>query len=631
MNAESEKKNEENEEIIDTSSMSEGKRAALELAEASRQADWEHASFAADLFMGKAPFGLLHPFPAQSEEDEHAGDAFLQKLEVLLREKTDPDKIDEEGEIPPEVIKELADMGAFGIKVSKEYGGLGLSQVNYSRAAILLGSHCGNLTALLSAHQSIGVPQPLKLFGTEEQKKKYLPRVAGGEISAFALTEEGVGSDPAKMTTTAEPMDGGSHFVINGSKLWCTNGTCAGLLVVMAKTPDKEIKGRKKSQITAFIVEADSPGIKVEHRCRFMGLRSLYNAVISFKDVKVPRENIILAEGKGLKVALSTLNTGRLTLPAGCTGLAKRCLEITRKWAAEREQWGAPIGHHAAIADKIAHMAATVFAMESMTLLTSSLVDRGNADIRLEAAMCKLYGSEAAWDIVDEAMQIRGGRGYETSASLKGRGEQGIAMERFMRDCRINRIFEGSTEIMHLFIAREALDPHLKIGAAAMDSRLPSGERLRGALKAAGFYAGWYPKTWLPTGVQGGESLHPGLHRHAAWVTRTSRRLARTLFHAMAKHGPKLEREQMLLGRLVLTGTELFALSASCSRAQHLINKGTDPAKLLPLVDLYAGQTKLKTDAWFRGVGKNTDRQGYKLARQVLEGGYTWLEEGMVE
>src|SRR5204862_2120075 len=220
---------------------------------------------------------------------------------------------------------------------------------------------------------------------------------------------------------------------------------------------------------------------------------------VRFNNVRVPRENILMTEGKGLRVALSTLNTGRLTLPAACVGLSKRCLEIVKQWANERVQWGAPIGKHAAIADKIARMAANTFAMEAMTLYSASLVDRDKkADVRLEAAMCKLWGSEMAWEIVNDTMQIRGGRGYETADSLKTRGEEPVPVERFFRDSRINTIFEGSSEIMRLFIAREALDPHLKISAAALNSKLPLSQRLRAAAKAAMFYARWYPKQWLP-------------------------------------------------------------------------------------------------------------------------------------
>src|SRR5437870_2202769 len=220
------------ESIIDTSKMSPEQRAALELTEAAREVTRE--TFAGGLVLGRFDLAALHPFPQQSHEDRDQGDAFLGRLGSFLRNETDPDEIDATGEIPESVFDGLAKLGAFGIKVPAKYGGLGLSQTNYCRAAILLGSHCGNLTALLSAHQSIGVPQPLLLFGTEEQKQRFLPRVAAGEVSAFALTEPKVGSDPAKMETHAEPTVDGRHFILNGEKLWCTNGTRAGVLVVMA-------------------------------------------------------------------------------------------------------------------------------------------------------------------------------------------------------------------------------------------------------------------------------------------------------------------------------------------------------------------------------------------------------------
>jgi alkylation response protein AidB-like acyl-CoA dehydrogenase len=606
--------------LIDTSRMSAGQRAALELTEAARESARE-PTFAAGLFMGKFDLAGIHPFPTQGVGDRARGDAFLKKLETLLHEHVDADEIDRTGEIPQRVIDELAKLGAFGIKIPVAYGGLGLSQTNYCRAAMLLGGWCGNTTALISAHQSIGVPQPLLLFGTEAQKKKYLPRVARGEISAFALTETDVGSDPAAMTTRAEPTPDGRFFILNGEKLWCTNGTRAGVIVVMAKTPPKPVNGKAKEQITAFIVETDWPGVEVEYRCRFMGLRALYNGVIRFTNVRVPRDNILLAEGKGLRVALTTLNTGRLTLPAACVGMSKRCLEISRDWAKKRVQWGAPIGRHAAIADKIARMAANTFAMESMTLLAASHVDRDkNADVRLEAALCKLWGTEMAWQIVNDTMQIRGGRGYETAASLQGRGEPAVPVERFLRDSRINTIFEGSSEIMRLFIAREMLDPHLKIAAAAMNTQLPGPERLRAAVKAVRFYLTWYSKQWLP--MYSTFRLRPStFNGHLRYATRTSRRLARAIFHAMIRHGPKLEREQLLLGRFVDIGAELFAITAVCLRAGQLLQAGDDEAdseRLPELVDYFCRSARLRIEEKFRQIRTNTDRPGYRLSQQVL-------------
>jgi alkylation response protein AidB-like acyl-CoA dehydrogenase len=618
--------------VIDTSRMSREQREALELTEAARSVSG-YRSFAGDLFMGRFALDHVYPFPLQPPLDVEAGRPFLDELAYVLKHEVDPDRIDAEGEVPDAVIQRLAQIGAFGIKIPAEYGGLGLSQINYCRAAMLLGSVDANLTALLSAHQSIGVPQPVKLFGTEEQKRKFLPRVARGEISAFALTETTVGSDPAKMTTRAEPTPDGHHYVINGEKLWCTNGVKAGVIVVMARTPDKIVNGKPRNQISAFIVEMNTPGVEVVTRCHFMGLRALYNGVVRFTDVKVPRENVVGGEGRGLKVALTTLNTGRLTIPAACVGLMKRCLQYAREWSASRNQWGAPIGKHAAIADKIARMAANAFACEAMTMLTSALVDRDRADIRIEAAMCKMWGTEAAWRVVDETMQVRGGRGYETAESLRSRGEDPVPVERMMRDARINLIFEGSSEIMRLFLAREALDPHLKVAGGALDSRLSAGKRAAAAAKAFGFYARWYPGLVVPRGGVPSD-MTPAFKPVLAYVARTSRGLARTLFHAMAKHGPKLERQQLTLGRIVDIGTELFAITATALYADALVKReggGERRAELEQIVACFAAEARTRIACHVAGLRRNSDRRNYALAQALLEGKHAYLREGIVE
>src|SRR6266446_1613250 len=616
--------------VIDTSKMAKGQREALELAEAARDPLEYRGSFASNLFVGRYDFDRIYPYPAQNAEDRAAGEEFLRKLETYLRDHVDPDEIDRTGEIPPENFKGLAEIGAFGIKVPKKYGGLGLSQCNYGRAAVLLGSWDGNVAALVSAHQSIGVAQPLLLFGTEEQKQKYLPRVAAGEISAFALTETHAGSDPATLSLRAEPTPDGSEFILNGEKLWCTNGVKAGVLVVMARTPAKMINGKERKQITALIVDVDSPGLEITYRCRFMGLRALYNGVVSFKDVRVPRENMISKEGAGLKVALTTLNTGRLTLPAACVGLSKRLLEISRKWAGERIQWGVPIGKHAAIAGKIAEMAGNVFAMEAMTFLTSSLLDRKAGDLRIETAMCKLWATETTWRIADDAMQVRGGRGYETAASLAGRGEPAIGVERFLRDCRVNTIFEGSSEIMRLFIAREALDPHLKVGGAIFNTQLAMSERAKAVVSSGKFYAGWYPRQWMPNGAGKIDNLHETLFGHVNYAARTSKRLARGLFHAMARFGPKLDREQLLLSRFVGVATELFAISATCSFAQYKIDHGESAEEVLSVANYFCNSARARIDHYFAGARRNVDKRGYQLTQELLAGKHSSLREGIV-
>src|SRR3954470_11731400 len=616
--------------LIDTSKMSKGQREALELAEASRDPLDERGSFASNLFIGKFNFDRIFPYPAQSAEDAAKGAPFLKELREYLEANVDADEIDRTGEIPQKNIDDLFAMGAFGVKIPTQYGGLGLSQVNYGRAAMLLGSWDANLTALVSAHQSIGVPQPLLIFGTEEQKKKYLPRVARKEISAFALTESNAGSDPANMSLRADPTEDGSAYIMNGEKLWCTNLIKAGVLVVMAKTPPKIVNGKERKQITAFIVDVDSPGLEITYRCRFIGLRALYNGIVKFTNVRVPRENMIAKEGQGLKVALTTLNTGRLTIPAACVGLSKRLLEISRKWASERIQWGGPIGKHSAIAGKISEMAGNTFAMEAITFLTSGLVDRKVGDLRIETAMCKMWCTETTWKISDDAMQVRGGRGYETAQSLEGRGEPPIPVERFLRDCRINTIFEGSSEIMRLFIAREALDPHLKVGGAIFNTTLPMSDRIKAVFSSGKFYSRWYPRQYTKASAGKIDNLHGTLHGHVDYAARTSKRLARGLFHAMARFGPKLDREQLLLSRFVGIATELFAISASCSYAQYKIDKGEPADEIVSVADYFCRSARMRIDHHFAGTARNADKRGYDLVQDLLAGKHELLRDGIV-
>lgn len=603
--------------IIDTSNMPSGQRAALEMAEASRD-NREISGFAGPLFMGNTDFSRIAPFPTQSIEDRDQGNTFLNKLEQFLDQETDPEQIDRDGEIPDSVFEGLGKLGAFGIKIPTKYGGLGLSQTNYSRAAMMLGAHCGNLTALLSAHQSIGMPQPLIVFGTEAQKQRFLPICAKGGISAFALTENNVGSDPARMATEAKLSNDGQHYIINGEKLWCTNSLKAGHIVIMAKTP---LEG-KRHATTAFIVDVNTPGVELVKRCRFMGLKALYNGIVRFTDVKVPIDNVISEVGSGLKVALTTLNTGRLTLPAACSGMMKRCLEIVVEWSKQREQWGSPIGQHAAIAGKISDLAADTFATESMVLYVSALVDADKkADIRIEAAMAKLWGTEAAWKAVDQTMQIKGGRGYETETSLRERGEKADPIERMMRDCRINTIFEGSSEIMKLFIAREALDPHLRAGAGAIDTRKPIAARATAGFKAGIHYAGWYPLRWIPRSCHIPAKTHPILKNHMRMIAKASRKLSRSLFHAMVLNGPALQKKQLLLGRLVDIGTELFAMSTACSRAQSLIDDHHDltSSHSLEITDYLCRRGNRRIKSLFAELSSSPDKKGYKLAQNIME------------
>lgn len=593
------------------------------VAEASRQDKWEKPSFLRDLFLGNFRLDLVHPFPKPVDERPEFA-AFYAAMSDFLRENVDSREIDRTGEYPQHVVDGLRKLGAFGMKISAKYGGLGFTNVEYQKVMQLLGSVDGSISALLSAHQSIGVPQPLKNFGSETLKAKYLPRCAAGEISAFALTEPDVGSDPARLTTSAELTPEGDAYILNGVKLWCTNGTLAKLLVVMARDP-------KTKKISAFVVETAWPGVKIEDRCRFMGLKALANAVISFTNVRVPRENLIGEEGRGLKIALTTLNDGRLSIPNGSVGTAKLCLEIVRRWSAARVQWGRPVGKHEAVSHMIADMAGISFAMQSVADLATEMSDHGDYDIRLEAAAAKLWNTTKTWQIVDDTMQIRGGRGYETADSLADRGDEPIPVEQIMRDYRINRIFEGSDEIMHLFMAREAVDKHLQVAGALIDPEKGFGEKLAAFGSSAAFYAWWYPTRWLGWSLWPRYSSFGPLASHLRFVERSARKLARQVFHGMVVHQGRLQNKQGFLFRLVDVACELFAMAATVSRARSLAERRMPEAREAQRVaDLFCRGSRRRVRALFHALWSNDDVVRYRAGVAVVDGKLEFLEQGIL-
>jgi len=592
---------------------------AREILESSRD-EWRKPSFGKQLFLGRFRLDLISPWPQPDPAKAARAEAFLPKLAEYLAAHVDGAQIEREAFIPDSVFAGLAELGCFGMKIDPEYGGLGLSNLHYCKALMLTGSANPSLGALLSAHQSIGVPQPLKMFGTPEQKKRFLPRLAAGEVSAFLLTEPDVGSDPARMRTSATPVEGG--YRLSGVKLWATNGTVATLLVVLARVPKSD--GRKGG-ITAFVVDSESPGITVERRNAFLGLRGLENSVTRFHDVFVPAENRIGEEGRGMRVALGTLNTGRLSLPASCVGALKWCAGVARGWVNERVQMGVPIAKHEAIATKVAFIAATTYGVESMLDLCCMLADDDRNDIRIEAALIKLYASELAWQAADELVQIRGGRGFETAASQEARGERGIAAEQILRDLRINRIFEGSTEIMHLLIAREAVDQHLSVAGDIIDPKAPTGRKVRAGLRAAGFYARWLPTLLVGRGSFHGYAQYGDLGKYLRYVERSSRKLARQTFYGMARWQGKMEFKQSYLSRIVDIGAELFAIAATCVRAQ-----ASGRAEERELADLFCRQARDRAERLFGQLHRNTDAADVRASREIVDGRYAFLEEGIL-
>jgi alkylation response protein AidB-like acyl-CoA dehydrogenase len=603
-------------------------KEARQVAESAREQGWEKPSFGKELFLGNLRLDLIHPQPRLDPAAVEKGEAFLARLRQFLVEQVDPLEIEEAARIPDRVVDGLKALGALGMKVPEEYGGIGLSQVHYNRALVLAGTWHSSLATLLSAHQSIGVAEPLMGFGTEEQKRRWLPLVARDHISAFLLTEPDVGSDPARLATTATPTEGG--YRLDGRKLWATNGAVADVVVVMAQVPKSE---GHKGGITAFVLPYDTAGVTVEHRNQFMGLRGIENSVTLLENVFVPTENVIGKEGQGLKIALTTLNTGRLALPAICLGVSKLSTKIAREWSSERVQWGQPVGKHDAVAQKIAFIAATSFGLEAMLDVSSRLADDKKHDIRIEAALAKLYGSEKGWEVVDELMQVRGGRGYETATSLKARGEKPVPVEQLMRDMRINRIFEGSTEIMHLLIAREAVDQHLEVAGEILEGDGDLKAKAKSAVEAGKFYSRWLPQLTVGAGQRPGafEEFGP-LAGHVRYAERASRKLARSTFYAMSRWQAKLEKKQAVLGRIVDIGAELYAIAAAAVYAQTLRQEHPERAdEAVELADLFIRQARRRVEALFRELFSNEDDANYALAQQVLAGRHTWIEEGIAD
>src|SRR3954466_9561479 len=603
-------------------------REARQVAEAAREQEWRLPSFGKELFLGNFRLDLIHPQPRLDAAATEKGERFLATLREFLESEVDPLQIERDAKIPDAVVEGFKRIGAFGMKVSEEYGGLGLSQVYYNRALQMVGVWHGSLGALLSAHQSIGVAEPLGMFGTSEQKREWLPRVAKTDISAFLLTEPDVGSDPARVATTAEPTEDG--YVLNGTKLWATNGAIADIVVVMARVPKSE---GHKGGISAFVLDYTTDGVSVTHRNQFMGLRGIENSVTKLENVFVPKANLIGQEGWGLKIALSTLNTGRLALPAICVGHSKWATKIAREWYAERVQWGRPVGKHDAVAQKNAFIAASAFGLEAMLDVASRLADEKRNDVRIEAAIAKLYGSELGWKVLDELVQVRGGRGYETAESLKARGEKPIPVEQALRDMRINRIFEGSTEIMHLLIAREAVDQHLQVAGDILEAETPLGEKAKSAVAAGAFYGKWLPKLVVGEGHKpNGFDEFGVLATHLRYAERSSRRLARSTFYAMGRWQAKLEQRQSFLGRIVDIGAELFAISSAVVYADTIAREQPERAESArELAGLFCAQAKRRADALFHALWANDDDQGYKTALAVLDGRHEWIEDGILD
>ncbi len=397
--------------------------------------------FAKGLFLGRFVSDWAMPYPRIPAAQQAELDKSLAEIRAFLDEHLDPVAIDRNADIPRHLIDGLAHTGVLGMTAPKEYGGRGFSQRAYCKILEEIGARCASTSVFTNAHHSIGI-RALLLFGTREQKQRWLPPLVTGEqLAAFALTEEQAGSDAANVQTTATPSPDGSHFILNGEKRYITNASIAHVLTVMARTP---VPGSDKTSITAFLVTPDMPGFTMlEPRMEKLGIRGTATGRFAMRDMPVPKENILGPIGKGLKVALTVLDFGRTTFGACCTGAAKTCLQLAVSHANKRRQFKKTLGDFDLVKKKIGRMAADVYAMEAMTAVTASLIDRGLEDYMIETAMLKVFTTDRLWEAVNDAFQIHGGSAYFTDSPL----------ERMLRDARINQIGEGSNEVLTSFIA----------------------------------------------------------------------------------------------------------------------------------------------------------------------------------
>ncbi|MEA3209490.1 MAG: acyl-CoA dehydrogenase family er 9 [Chthoniobacter sp.] len=494
------------------------------------------------LFLGRFVADWVMPYPTLPAEERAELDLMLPELRRFLDEKLDPVAIDRNADIPREVIDGLGRLGVLGMTAPVAFGGRGFSQMANGRVLEEIGARCAATSVFVNAHHSIGI-RALLLFGTPEQKRRWLPALACGEqLAAFALTEPEAGSDAANVQTHAELSADGSHYLLSGEKRYITNAAIAQVLTVMARTPEG---------ITAFLVTPDLPGFRVvEPRMEKLGIRGTATGRLAFRDLPVPRENLLGLPGKGLKVALSVLDFGRTTFGACCTGAAKTCLRLATHHARTRRQFGHPLGDFELIKLKIARMAASAYAMEAMTTVTASLIDRGLEDYMLETAMLKVFTTEALWQIVNDAFQIHGGAAYFTD----------LPLERMLRDARINQIGEGANEVLTTFIALVGMrGPGLQLKEIWDALHHPMGH-LRNAWRVGWDRAG--AALHAPEVPVRSDSLRPHAHRLSRHLWRFNLAVDR----ALIEHREEILDRQYVQGRIAGAAMELFASACVLSR-----------------------------------------------------------------
>jgi alkylation response protein AidB-like acyl-CoA dehydrogenase len=615
----------------------------LEEIEAARES-LRGSSFLAGLYAGRPDFSLIASCEATPAE-EAAGEAYCRTLTAFLTKQVDPDEIERTAKIPEHVIRGLFALGAFGMKIPKEYGGLGLSYTGYGRALTLIAGWSNILALTVAVPQSIGIAMPILLFGTEEQKKAYLPLVAQEHLSAFALTEPMTGSDAANIATEAILSGTGDAFSVNGEKLWCTNGSIARFITLIARVPARAVQqdghpvwipvpggeGADRHVHTAFILDMTTPGVKVRQRCQFEGCRGIENAHITLENVRIPVDNVVGEIGKGLKYALTILNVGRaISIPAICLGMAKQAWQPTLDRANTRRTFQRPLADRQTQQMRIGRMAADLFAMESLAHLVWRMAENKRFDIRIEAAIAKIFCSEQTIRFLKDAQTIFGGMGYETAESKRRRGEPAFGIEQLVRDAEMYRIGEGATDILRPFVAREALNPHLERGRRYVQEGSGTGGRAVELLKLLLFYLPGYAGLWVGRPLLPLPSFrHPRVRPKLRFVQRASRRLARAILYAMALRRERLRDDQGRQGRIEAVGEDLLIITATALSAERL--ERTDRrAGVWELADEVYRTARQRVARNIRELIRNQDEALAVVGRSAFAGKYPWLSHGII-
>ncbi len=579
---------------------------------ASHLADPEHnPSFTRGVFLGELREDFIFPFPELPKEEKENLTAILDSFRAWSEATVDTAKLDHDAKFSDEVRAGMAELGMMGLNIPEEYGGFGASALLFSRVFGQVGETDAALAVYFGAHQSIGC-KGITLFGTDDQKKRWLPQCASGErIAAFCLTESGSGSDAQAMRTMAVPSEDGTHYVLNGEKIWISNAGYAGVFTVFAKVP-VEIDGKPKQRVTAFIVDAHAPGVSLGKIEEKMGIKASDTRTVSFKDVRVPLEDRLGEVGGGFKIALEILNSGRLGLSAGSSRGARKILDTALAFAKERKQFGRPIGSFEMIQKKFAVAAAECYAADAGWIVAASMVDRGGIDFSLETAACKIFASELSFRSACEAQQIAGGLGYSKE----------YPYEQAVRDARIMLIFEGTNEVLRALIALSGLQQpgeNLKAVGKAFKDPL----RSLGAISA---YIGGRVKRQVTKATL--TKVHPALAEEAEMVATAVHDLSGAVEKLLIEHGKDVIERQFHQERLANSAIDIYLSTAALSRATAAIGKhGEEKAHAdIDNARIFVSMALRRTRRALRAITNNQDARLKRLAESALESGMLTVE-----